>query len=491
MSPKSASFRVQLHYLITLLVIGVYGTQVCPFIDSLSVLQLAIPIALIVTLQFTLRSFLMATFVDSADYKTQIQRAFKLEWSLFLLSGLLLTAYNSIIYDFPVPSGLKVMVGFLAVGFFVSIDLTLQREWNLAEHMRQQKISLQPDEQFFTLVKKFSLFSTISVLFIVSSFFLLINKDLEWLAEMGNVSFGTARRSVLIEFAFVGAVLLIYMLVVINSYARNLKLFFRNQNLVLGDVSSGHLNRSVTVCSNDEFGVMAQHTNTMIRSLQERTEALQKTQDITFLSLASLAETRDNETGAHILRTQHYVRALAIALRNNPKFTETLDDETIDHLYKSAPLHDIGKVGIPDAILLKPGKLDDDEFEIMKTHAALGGEALQLAETELGESSFLRFAKEIALTHHEKWNGSGYPNGLKGEDIPLSGRLMAVADVYDALISKRVYKPAFEHDKAMDIIKEGRGKHFDPDVVDTLYLIEDEVKQIAARYADGAYGLET
>ena len=492
MSTKSASLRVQLHYLITLLVIGFYGVQVCPFIDSLSALQLAIPIVLIVALQFTLRSFLMATFVDSADYKTQIKRSFKLEWALFLLSGLLLTAYNSIIYDFPVPSGLKVMVGFLAVGFFVSIDLTLQREWNLAEHMRQQEISIQPDEQFFTLVKKFSLFSTISILFIVSSFFLLINKDLEWLAEeVGNVSFGTARRSILIEFAFVGAVLLIYMLVVIKSYARNLKLFFRNQNLILGDVSAGHLNRSVTVCSNDEFGVMAKYTNTMIKSLQERTEALQKTQDITFLSLASLAETRDNETGAHILRTQHYVRALAFALSNNPKFCEALDDETIDHLYKSAPLHDIGKVGIPDAILLKPGKLDDDEFEIMKTHAALGSEALQLAETELGESSFLRFAKEIALTHHEKWNGSGYPNGLKAEDIPLSGRLMAVADVYDALISKRVYKPAFEHDKAMAIIKEGRSEHFDPVIVDTLFQIEEEIKQIAARYADEAYGLES
>ena len=280
------------------------------------------------------------------------------------------------------------------------------------------------------------------------------------------------------------------MLVIVNSYARNLKMFFGHQNLVLSDVSAGHLDRSVAVCSNDEFGVMAHHTNAMIRSLQERTEALQRTQDVTFLSLASLAETRDNETGAHILRTQHYVRALAMALRENSKFREFLDDETIEHLYKSAPLHDIGKVGIPDAILLKPGKLDDDEFEIMKTHAALGGEALKLAETELGECSFLRFAKEIAQTHHEKWNGSGYPNGLKGEDIPLSGRLMAVADVYDALISKRVYKSAFTHEKAMDIIKEGSGQHFDPDIVDTLFFIEEEVKNIAARFSDEAYKLE-
>lgn len=488
MAVEPTSLRTRLHYLISLLVIGIYGVQVCPFIDSLSVLELAIPIVLIVALQFTLRSLLIALLVEQENYKTQIQRSFKLEWSLFLLSGLLLTAFNAIIYDFPLSSGLKVLVGFLAVGFFVSIDLALQREWNLANTMREKKISLQPDEQFFTLVGKFSLFSTIAVIFIVSSFFLLINKDLEWLSAINNTSFTSARKSVLIEFAFVGSILLAYMLVIVNSYARNLKLFFGNQNTVLSEVSAGHLNRSVTVCSNDEFGVMAHHTNCMIKSLQERTEALQKTQDITFLSLASLAETRDNETGAHILRTQHYIRALAIALRDNPKFSSALDDDSIEQLYKSAPLHDIGKVGVPDAILLKPGKLDDDEFEIMKSHATLGAEALQLAESELGDCSFLRFAKEIALSHHEKWDGSGYPAGLKGENIPLSGRLMAVADVYDALISKRVYKPAFSHEKAMELIKEGKGQHFDPDIVDTFFLIEEEVKQIAERYADEVYG---
>jgi response regulator RpfG family c-di-GMP phosphodiesterase len=487
---KFISTRVQLHYLTILLVIGIYGVQVCPFIESLSIMQLAIPIAVIIALQFFFHHFMMTKFTPSANYKDQVRLVFKVEWSLFVLSGLLLTAYNSSIYDFPVASGLKVMVAFVSLGFFVATDLALEHELKLAEYMRKQNISLDPDEQFFTLVGKFSLFSTISILFIVSTFFLLINKDLDWLAGIGEQSFNMARFSVITEFAFVGAALLIYMLVVVNSYARNLKHFFGHQNQVLGAVSSGHLDQSVAVCSNDEFGVMAHHTNVMIRSLQDRTEALQRTQDVTFLSLASLAETRDNETGAHILRTQHYVRALAIALSDNQKFSAMLDEETIDQLYKSAPLHDIGKVGIPDAILLKPGKLDDDEFEIMKTHAALGGEALQLAEKELGECSFLRFAKEIALTHHEKWDGSGYPQGLKGDAIPLSGRLMAVADVYDALISKRVYKPAFTHEKAMEIIAEGRGQHFDADIVDTLYLIEDEVKMIAARYADEAYKLE-
>lgn len=488
MSPSPASLRAQLHYLLTLIVIGVYGVQVCPFIDSLTVAQLAVPIALIVMLQYVVRSWLVIPMIEQASYKDVVKRTFKLEWALFLFSAVLLTAYNSIVYDFPVGSGLKVMVGFLAVGFFVAIDLALERELVLSQYMREQNISIQPDKDFLTVVGKFSIFSTLSILFLVSTFFLLISKDLDWLAQMANQSSATARRAVFIEFAFVGAALISYTLLIIRAYARNLGFFFGNENTVLDEVSLGHLEYTVPVCSNDEFGVMAFHTNNMIRSLQERTAALQKTQDITILSLASLAETRDNETGAHILRTQHYVKALATALRDHPKFSDVLDDESIEQLYKSAPLHDIGKVGIPDAILLKPGRHTAEEFEIMKTHAELGAESLRQAEVELGECSFLRFAREIAETHHEKWDGSGYPKGLKGDDIPMSGRLMAVADVYDALISKRVYKPAFEHSEAISIIKDACGAHFDPDIVDAFLKIEDEVKLIAARYSDEAYG---
>jgi putative two-component system response regulator len=203
------------------------------------------------------------------------------------------------------------------------------------------------------------------------------------------------------------------------------------------------------------------------------------------MAMASLAETRDNETGNHIRRTQHYVRALARKLRGHPKFRAVLDDETIEVLYKSAPLHDIGKVGIPDSILLKPGKLTPQEFEVMKTHTTLGRDAIATAEKLINEpSSFLRHAREIAHYHQEKWDGSGYPEGLAGARIPVSARLMAVADVYDALISRRVYKPPFPHSKAVEIIKEGRGKHFDPDMVDAFLAIAEEFRAIAERYAD-------
>jgi putative two-component system response regulator len=221
------------------------------------------------------------------------------------------------------------------------------------------------------------------------------------------------------------------------------------------------------------------------QEVRKRTRQVQRIQDVTIIAMASLAETRDNETGNHILRTQRYIKALALRLRDNPKFAAALDEATIDLLYKSAPLHDIGKVGIPDHILLKPGKLEDDEFAIMKTHTTLGLEAIERAAEHLdGEDSFLRFAGEIAQSHQEKWDGSGYPQGLVGDAIPLSARLMAVADVYDALISKRVYKPAFSHEKAVGIIREGTGSHFDPELVVAFLEIEAEFKVIAREFSD-------
>jgi len=219
--------------------------------------------------------------------------------------------------------------------------------------------------------------------------------------------------------------------------------------------------------------------------VERRTRQVQVIQDVTIMAMASLAETRDNETGNHLRRTQHYVRLLAKTLQGHPRFSEGLSEEMIEALFKSAPLHDIGKVGIPDRILLKPGKLTPEEFEIMKTHTVLGRDTIAAAEKLLGTpSSFLRCALEIAHSHQEKWDGSGYPQGLAGDDIPVSARLMALADVYDALISRRVYKPAFPHAQAVDIIREGRARHFDPDIVDAFLLISDEFQKIGKLYAD-------
>ena len=219
--------------------------------------------------------------------------------------------------------------------------------------------------------------------------------------------------------------------------------------------------------------------------VQRRGRELAAIQDVTILAMASLAETRDNDTGNHIRRTQHYLKLLAQHLQPHPRFAHFLNEHTIDLLFKSAPLHDIGKVGIPDRILLKPGRYEPHEFEIMKSHCQLGRDAIQHAEDQLGMSvDFLKYAKEIAYSHQEKWDGSGYPEGLAGDAIPISARLMAVADVYDALISRRVYKEGMPHAQAVDIIRQGRGTHFDPDVTDAFLALSTEFQAIAQRFAD-------
>ncbi|HWQ09825.1 MAG TPA: two-component system response regulator [Holophaga sp.] len=225
--------------------------------------------------------------------------------------------------------------------------------------------------------------------------------------------------------------------------------------------------------------------------VNRRTREVAAIQDVTILAMASLAETRDSDTGNHIRRTQRYVMVLAKHLVDHPRFAAYLDEARIGLLYKSAPLHDIGKVGIPDRILLKPGRLEPSEFEIMKRHPILGREAIEHAEQSLGMPvEFLALAKEIALSHHEKWDGTGYPEGLSGDDIPISARLMAVADVYDALISRRIYKEGISHDAAFQILVEGAGTHFDPDVVQAFTVLSHEFRTIAERFSDGEANMD-
>lgn len=216
----------------------------------------------------------------------------------------------------------------------------------------------------------------------------------------------------------------------------------------------------------------------------ERTKELLLTRDVTFQGLAALAETRDNDTGAHIQRTSEYVKVLSRELLVNSLYKDEITSENILDFTKSAPLHDIGKVGVSDLILLKPGKLDDDEFKLMKMHTTYGSDAILKAENRLGSNSFLKTAREIALNHHERWDGKGYPNQKKGLEIPLSGRIMAVADVYDALISKRVYKAGMPHEQAIGIIEQGSGTQFDPEIVRVFLSVKDKISLIASSIFD-------
>lgn len=202
-------------------------------------------------------------------------------------------------------------------------------------------------------------------------------------------------------------------------------------------------------------------------------------------SLNALAMARDNETGNHIIRTQIYVKILGLRLREMGHYSKELDNLKIDLLVKAAPLHDVGKVGIPDNILHKPGPLNDEEWLIMKTHTTIGEAVLSSSELEFeGDNGVVKMALKIAGGHHEKWDGTGYPRGLKGEDIPLPARIMAIADVYDALVSDRVYKAGWSHEEAIKEIVSKRGSHFDPLLVDAFILENDHFKTIANKYRD-------
>jgi putative two-component system response regulator len=209
-----------------------------------------------------------------------------------------------------------------------------------------------------------------------------------------------------------------------------------------------------------------------------------ETRDVAIFAMAKLAESRDPETGAHLERVRSYSQVLARQLSILPKFSRIIDEKYIHLIYLTSPLHDIGKVGIPDCVLLKPGRLSDHEFEIMKQHATFGADTLDAALRQFPEAKFLKMARDIAASHHERFDGSGYPAGIKGIDIPLCGRIVAVADVYDALTSKRSYKDAFSHHAARSIILQESGSHFDPDVVDAFLQVEDQFLAIREKYAE-------
>jgi putative two-component system response regulator len=230
---------------------------------------------------------------------------------------------------------------------------------------------------------------------------------------------------------------------------------------------------------------LRQHNTSLEAEVARRMQENQLIQDVSIFALAHLAETRDPETGNHLRRTQEYVRTLALHLRDHQRYRSFLSEHNITVLAKSAILHDIGKVGVPDHILLKPGKLTPAEWEIMKTHSVLGAQAIAQAEGDIDEPvEFLAMAKDIARHHHEKWDGSGYPDGLAADAIPIAARFMALADVFDALISRRVYKPPLPFAQAREIIAEGRGRHFDPDIVDAFVALGDVFVSIAERYSD-------
>ena len=240
--------------------------------------------------------------------------------------------------------------------------------------------------------------------------------------------------------------------------------------------------RLIVICLFMIFGSHVQYTiNKRKKAEMDLLESYRKLQNArmaTILGLAKLAEYRDEGTGTHLERIREYAKLIAEEMAKKPKYAGHITPEYIDDVYQSSILHDIGKVGIPDAILLKPGKLSVEEYDVIKRHTTLGGDAIKAIEAKIEGQSFLALGKEIAYNHHEKWDGSGYPRGLSGEGIPLAARIIALADVYDALTTRRFYKEAFSHKRSMQIIIDQKGTHFDPEVVDIFLALEDEFNRI-------------
>jgi response regulator RpfG family c-di-GMP phosphodiesterase len=451
------------HFLAAILTMWVYGGQVCPLVETLSLSSWFLELTVIFALFFALRKIFYNWIMGRIPFQNQVAHQFGWDFFFFIAIGITIAVVNKSIYGFPeIESGLKMILGTLTLGFFIAVDMALHRERVIADELSAKGLDLRIDRKLFPMVKKFTIISTSLCIIAAAVTLLVVLKDLGWMMHVATIDIKAAQTAVIKEISFVAAVFLCHIVNLIHSYAKNIDLAVRTENTALIGVAGGNLSIHVPVSRNDEFGVMAQYTNTMISELRQKTKEIQDTRDVTIIALASLAETRDNETGGHLLRTQEYVKALAVNLRSHPQYQADLDDTAIDLLYKSAPLHDIGKVGIPDSILLKPGKLSDEEFEIMKTHTSLGVEALRGAAAHLEANNFLQVAQDLICSHHEKWDGNGYPQGLRGVAIPLAGRIMAVADVYDALICKRVYKEAFSHEKAKSIIVDGKGSHFDP-----------------------------
>lgn len=473
---SSLTFKL---YAVAALIFGIYGGRVCPMLETLTASQILFHISVTYGMVFLVRHYMLRRHSLVTE-----NRLARLDATLFFLASIPLALFYNFHYEFTLDSNLKVLLGMTLFGFFTGLILQLTAKLAQFDNLsNQQRRNFELSGERQSMVKQMIIMVSLLLVTLSTMLAMVAVKDIFWLEHNPErVLDGSGKISVIKEFIYIAFVLGGYAITIMVLWSKLMHKILLAQESSLMEVTKGNISTRLPIFEHDELGSMASLTNEMLDSLQSSQEEVKTTRDVAIISLSALAESRDNETGAHILRTQEYVKALAQYLSQFEQHQTLLTDNYIELLYKSAPLHDVGKVGIPDQILLKPGKLTDEEFEVMKGHPEIGAKALSMAEQQLGSNSFLQLAKEISLTHHEKWDGKGYPNGLKGEEIPLSGRLMALADVYDALISERVYKKAFSHDKAKSIILEGNGQHFDPEIVDAFLAIEHEFVAIADKY---------
>jgi len=448
------------HHTVAAILLTVYGTSVCNFIGSLHPLLWLSTVSGVIAIQAIARAVAYPRFVASTPSGDQPLRAFLLEVALFAAGALLVGAINFLWHGFPPGSAVKSAVGFVGVGIFAATDqaiLHLLRRFETGGLQNDKPVVRWP------LVYRLAGLAAAILVFSIAVVGLLLLR----IIEDGAVADRETKLLIATELTFVALVFAGYLTNLLRNVGRLLNRSLKEQIEALQLAKTSLSARRAVVATEDELGWIAAEINGMLDQLVHKSSEAARANDAMLRGLLSLASTRDNETALHIKRTQAYVRILAQDLmRSEPQLGLTADD--VAQLSAAAPLHDIGKVAIPDAILRKPGKLSADEFAIMQSHVTAGVTVIDTVISEVGNMPFLSTARGLIASHHEKFDGTGYPEGLSGDSVPLPARIMAVADVYDALRSKRVYKPALSHEAAAEIIFQSAGSHFDPVVVEAF-----------------------
>ncbi|MGQ3354143.1 MAG: HD-GYP domain-containing protein [Phreatobacter sp.] len=470
------ALRSAAHHVLSAVFVTVYGYSVCNFINGLEVSLWAATLVPVLMGQWGLRT-VIARRVSAASPDRRPQLAFFGELSVFVIGGSVVGIVNTLFHGFPPGSGLKAMLGFVTIGLFAGLDQGFVRTRLRFEEGGMPPFAGAPRAPFAVrLGLSFGLVMAL-VLGVVS---LLVLRGI----EDGAVRDVDGFRRLIVEFAFVFVIILCYVANCAREVEKLLAKAVSEQVVTLGEARDGRVRRRAVIGTHDEIGFVSAEINRLLDELERAHATTTRTNDAIMQALIGLTGARDNETGGHLQRTQHYVGILCEQLALDPQHAAALTPQGIENIVTAAPLHDIGKVAVPDAILRKPGRLTAEEFEVMKTHVAHGLAVMDKVIADVGVTPYLAAARDVIAGHHEQWNGAGYPLGLKGTQIPLAGRVMALADVYDALRSERVYKPAMSHAEARQILIDGAGAQFDPMVVAAFLVAEPRFERIASSCAD-------
>lgn len=468
--------RSAVHHVLFSIFVTIYGYSVCNFINGLEFSVWAATLLPVLIGQWVLRS-MVAERVLKLPPAVRPRLAFWGELSVFVAGGAVVGVANTVFHGFPAGSGLKAMLGFVTIGIFAGVDQAFVQTRIRFHEGGMPSFPGKPRSPF--AVRLGLSFGLVTAL-VIGVISLLVLRGI----EDGTVQEAQGFRRLAIEFAFVFAVIFCYVANSARGAEKLLAKAISEQVQTLGEAREGRARRRAVIGTQDEIGFVSAEINHLLDELDKAHEMTTRTNDAIMKALIGLAGARDNETGDHLQRTQRYVGILCSQLAQHPEHAPVLTPPAIADIVSAAPLHDIGKVAVPDAILRKPGRLTREEYEEMKTHVRHGLAVIDKVIADVGVTPYLAAARDVIAGHHEHWNGAGYPFGQKGADIPLAGRVMALADVYDALRSERVYKPAMSHAEARQILIDGAGTQFDPLVVAAFLVVEPQFERIAAGFAD-------